>query len=187
MEHYVDALLAIVDKEKEPVILVGHSFNAITVSRVAELRPSKIKHLVFLAGVIPTAGASFMDMAAQLESSVAVENVYFSEDGTQALVKQEAVKEAFMHDVSDEFFARIAPKIVPEPAAPLHYVLEVSDENYGQVTKHYIQCQFDKAIPVGDQWQMYFNKVNTARGIDSSHTPNFSKPNDVAEILLQYQ
>lgn len=187
MAHYVEALLAILDKEEKPVILVGHSFNAITVSRVAELRPNKVKHLVFLAGVLPTEGASFLDMAQQLEGSVAVANFYFSKDGTQAFVKQAAIKEAFMHDISEADYARIAPKIVPEPAAPLHYVLELSQENYGRVTKHYIQCQQDKTLPTKNQWQMYFAKVNTARGLNSSHTPNFSKPKQLAEILLSYK
>ena len=43
MEHYVQTLLDIIDKQKDPVILVGHSFNGITVSRVAELRPKKLR------------------------------------------------------------------------------------------------------------------------------------------------
>jgi len=47
MDNYVNTLLAILDQQTEPVILVGHSFNGITVSRVAELRPDKVKKLVF--------------------------------------------------------------------------------------------------------------------------------------------
>jgi len=39
METYVNQLLAILDGQPEKVVLVGHSFNGITVSRVAELRP----------------------------------------------------------------------------------------------------------------------------------------------------
>ncbi len=41
MEDYVNHLLNIIDKQSEKVVLVGHSFNGITISRVAELRPKK--------------------------------------------------------------------------------------------------------------------------------------------------
>ena len=47
MDEYVKTLTTILDQQNNPVILVGHSFNGITVSRVAELRPKKIKKLVF--------------------------------------------------------------------------------------------------------------------------------------------
>ena len=42
METYVNQLVAIPDSQQEKVVLVGHSFNGITVSRVAKLRPKKI-------------------------------------------------------------------------------------------------------------------------------------------------
>ena len=45
MENYVNKLIDLLDEEPEPLILVGHSFNGITISRVAELRPAKIKKL----------------------------------------------------------------------------------------------------------------------------------------------
>lgn len=43
MEDYVDHLIELIDAEEKPVVLVGHSFNGITISRVAELRPKKAK------------------------------------------------------------------------------------------------------------------------------------------------
>jgi len=46
MDNYVMTLTDILDAQDEPVILVGHSFNGITVSRAAELRPNKVKGLV---------------------------------------------------------------------------------------------------------------------------------------------
>lgn len=43
MADYVKTIVDILDLQEDPVILVGHSFNGITVSQVAELRPKKIK------------------------------------------------------------------------------------------------------------------------------------------------
>ena len=60
MDDYVKTLTDILDKQENPVILVGHSFNGITVSRVTELRPHKIKKLVFLSAfLLPNGGGVF--------------------------------------------------------------------------------------------------------------------------------
>ena len=42
METYVNKLIAILDSQQEKVVLVGHSFNGITISRVVELQSKKI-------------------------------------------------------------------------------------------------------------------------------------------------
>jgi len=60
MDDYVKTLTDILDKQDSPVILVGHSFNGITVSRVTELRPNKIKKLVFLTAFLLPNGGSFL-------------------------------------------------------------------------------------------------------------------------------
>lgn len=41
IETYVNQLIAILDSLQEKAVLVGHSFNGITISRVAELCPKK--------------------------------------------------------------------------------------------------------------------------------------------------
>lgn len=45
MDDYVSQLIELIDAEEKPVVLVGHSFNEITISRVAELRPKKVKKI----------------------------------------------------------------------------------------------------------------------------------------------
>jgi len=59
MENYVKTITDILDKQEDSVILVGHSFNGITISRVAELRPEKIKSLVYLTAFLLPNGGSF--------------------------------------------------------------------------------------------------------------------------------
>ena len=59
MDDYVKTLTEIIDKEDGPVILVGHSFNGITVSRVAELRPNKVSKLIYITAFLLPNGGSF--------------------------------------------------------------------------------------------------------------------------------
>ncbi|MGB1931654.1 MAG: alpha/beta fold hydrolase [Flavobacteriales bacterium] len=184
MDNYVNTITSILDSREEDVILLGHSFNGITISRVAELRPNKIKSLVYLTAFLLPNGGSFFGAVQGVEGSKAVENFYLSEDKTFALVKEEEIQNAFAHDIPKEVFDGAKPYIVPEPSAPLMYELEITNENFGQVPKYYIECTEDKAIPVEIQRAMYTDKVVKSFSINSSHTPNFSQPEKVAEILL---
>lgn len=184
MADYIKTLVDIIDLQEEPVILVGHSFNGITISQVAELRPKKIKKLVYLTAFLLPNGGSFFDAVQGVKASKAVENFYLSEDKTYALVKEDEIQNAFAHDITKEAFDQAKPYIVPEPAAPLMYKLEITDENYGSVPKYYIECTEDRAIPIAVQRAMYEGNVVKSYSITSSHTPNFSQPDKVAEILL---
>ena len=92
MENYVKTITDILDKQEDSVILVEHSFNGITISRVAELRPEKIKSLVYLTAFLLPNGGSFFKAVEGVKGSKAVDNFYLSEDKTYALVKEDEIK-----------------------------------------------------------------------------------------------
>lgn len=185
MDDYVKTLTDILDKQNEPVILVGHSFNGITVSRVAELRPNKVKKLVYVTAFLLPNGGSFFGAVQGVKGSKAVDNFQLSEDKTYAFVKEDEVQNAFAHDIPKEAFDGAKPYIVPEPAAPLMYELQITDENFGKVPKYYIECTEDRAIPIEIQRAMYKGNVEKSYTLNSSHTPNFSQPENLANILLE--
>lgn len=187
MADYIKTIVNILDLQEKPVILVGHSFNGITISQVAELRPKKVKKLVYLTAFLLPNGGSFFDAVQGVESSTAAENFYLSDDKTYALIKEEEIQNAFAHDIPKEVFDQAKPYIVPEPAAPLGYKLEITDENFGSVPKYYIECTEDRAIPIAVQRAMYEGNVVKSYSLVSSHTPNFSQPDKVAEILLNLE
>jgi len=185
MDSYVNTIIDILDEQNQKVILVGHSFNGITISRVAELRSEKIKSLVYLTAFLLPNGGSFINAVAGVKESVAVENFYLSDDNSYALVKQDEIQNAFAHDIPKESFDKAKEYIVPQPAEPLGYQLEITDENYGSVPKYYIECTEDRAIPISIQRAMHKGKVDKVFTLNSSHTPNFSQPKNLANILLQ--
>ena len=185
MQDYVNTLVDILDRQENPVILVGHSFNGITISRAAELRPQKVKKLVYLTAFLLPNGGSFLGAVQGVEGSKAVENFRLSDDKTYAYVVEEEIQNAFAHDIPVEAFNGAKPYIVPEPAAPLMYELEITDENFGAIPKVYIECTEDRAIPIEIQRAMYNNQVEEVFSINSSHTPNFSQPDEVASILMK--
>lgn len=185
MTDYVKTITDILDRQDEPVILVGHSFNGITISRVAEARPDKIASLVYLTAFLLPNGSSFLSAVSGVTNSKAVENFYISEDNTYALVREDEVQNAFAHDTPRAVFSQAKAFIVPEPLSPLCYELEITDEIFGRIPKFYIECTEDKAIPIEIQRAMYQDKVKKVYSIQASHTPNFSQPDKLANILLE--
>lgn len=183
MMDYVDTIIKVLDSISDPVILVGHSFNGITISQVAELRPENVKCLVYLAGFLLQNNGSFFNAVQAVDGSVAVENFYLSADEKHALVHGEAMQDAFAHDIPKEAFIGAIPLMVPEPVEPLAYKLKLSEERFGAIPKYYIECTEDRAVPIGVQRSMYQGKVEQVFTIKSSHTPNFSQPDTVADIL----
>lgn len=187
MDNYVKTLTDILDAQEEPVILVGHSFNGITVSSVAELRPKKVKSLVYLTAFLLPNGGSFIKAVQGVEGSKAVDNFYLSDDKTYAMVKEDEIQNAFAHDIPKETFEGAKPYIVPEPSVPLMYELEITDTNFGSIPKYYIECTEDRAIPIEVQRAMYTGHVKKVFTLNSSHTPNFSQPDKLAAILMEIQ
>lgn len=185
MDDYVDAILDVLDKQDEPVILVGHSFNGITVSRVAELRPEKVNKLVYLTAFMVPNGVSFIQAVQGVKGSDAVDNFYISDDHSYALVKEEKMHKAFAQDVPESDFNEAKTMIVPQPLGPLLYELQVTDANFGKLPKYYIECTMDNAIPVEIQRAMYAGKVIKSYSLESGHTPNFSQPEELAEIIME--
>jgi pimeloyl-ACP methyl ester carboxylesterase len=185
MERYVKTITDLLDTQKEPVILVGHSFNGITISRVAELRPEKVAKLVYLTAFLLPEGGSFFKAVSGVEGSKAVENFYLTENEEYALVKEAEMHNAFAHDIPLEAFEAAKLSIVPEPVAPLGYELEITDKNFGMLPKYYIECTEDRAIPIAVQRSMYQGKVEKVFSLNTSHTPNFSQPGELAKILLE--
>ncbi|MGI9541326.1 MAG: hypothetical protein ACR2MI_04645 [Flavobacteriaceae bacterium] len=101
------------------------------------------------------------------------------------IVKEEEIQNAFAHDIPKEIFDIAKLNIVPEPSAPLQYELQISDQHSGSIPKYYIECTEDRAIPIAVQRGMYQENVIKSYSLNSSHTPNFSKPKKVASILLE--
>ena len=184
MEHYVNHLLDIIDRQNKPVLLLGHSFNGITISRVAELRPDKIKGLIYLSAFLLPNGTSFFNAVKDVTDSLAVQHFYLDESQNAAYVEDHAMHQAFAHDVPEQAFVAAKEFVVPEPAQPLNYGLEVTEANFGRVEKYYIECTLDKAIPIAVQRAMYTNKVKKHYSLESAHTPNFSQPEELAKIIL---
>jgi pimeloyl-ACP methyl ester carboxylesterase len=56
MQNYTDLTTSIPDAEREPVVVVARSRHGVVASQTAELRPDKIRTLVYLAAYLAPSG-----------------------------------------------------------------------------------------------------------------------------------
>lgn len=171
LQDYLDCVFEILDKQAEPVILVGHSMGGMVISQVAEYRPDKIKKLVYLCAFLLKDGESM-----HTEGSPPPEPFSMTDA---------ALKEFFYGDCSNADFSWVKAQLVPQPKAPVTTPIHITDENYGRVTRVYITCLRDKAIIPSQQKQMYADMpCERVITMDTSHSPFLSASEELAENLL---
>ena len=170
-QDYIDCVVKVLDNQVEPVILVGHSMGGMVISQVGENRPDKIKKLVYLCAFLLKDGESM--------------HTDEREPPKPLSMTDEALKELFYEDCSNEDFQWAKSLLVPQPQAPVFTPIHITDENYGQVPRVYITCLRDKAIPPSYQQQMYTQMpCEQIITMNTSHSPFLSAPEELARNLL---
>lgn len=183
---YRDAVLAILEKVDEPVILVGHSFGGMTISAVAEAAPDKIANLVFLAAYLPASGDSLQSLAMKDRDSRMGPNFQVDGENLIATVKEDARVELFAHDGSPELQAVFASSIVAEPLIPIGTPVTLSPENFGRVRKTYIKTTLDRVVsPYLQDLMLRATPVDEVLEISSGHAPFLTRPVELASLIAK--
>jgi len=185
LQAYVERVCKVLDAQSEPVVLVGHSMGGIVISQAAEYRPERIKTLIYLTAFLLQNGEFLLQIAQGDTEGLVLPNLIMAEDQSHATVKEEALKEAFYGDCSDEDVARAKSLLVPQAAAPFATPISITEKNFGRIPRIYIECLRDKAISPSIQKKMYTalpcRRVIT---MDTSHSPFFSAPETLATHLI---
>lgn len=184
LQAYADRVCAILDSQSEPVVLVGHSMGGIVISQAAEYRPEKIRTLVYLAAFLLRNGETLLQVAQEDREALVLPNLILAEDQSYATVREDALKEVFYADCSDEDVARAKSHLVPQATAPFVTPVRTTAENFGLVPRVYIECLGDKAISPAAQKKMYSAlPCQKVISMDTSHSPFFSAPKELVAHL----
>ena len=209
----VDKVIRQLDAINDPVVLLAHSRNGMIISQVAEERPEKIKKLVYLAAYLIPNGKSMMDYAILDKESLVYQNIHpkVSESGIEKILglfkktmtrtllewitpkhrrthslDKKTFRDALYHDCPDEITELANVLLTPEPNFPGFVPLTLTEEKYGSVSKVYIECLQDRAVTLNLQRRMQEESpCEIIYQLDSSHSPFFSMPDQLVEILLK--
>lgn len=182
LDAYRDAVIAVIEQQNQPVILVGHSFGGMVVSAVAEAIPDKIATVVYLAAFLPLDGESLLALVGQNRAEDAG---LITPTADQTLTfAPEAFAAAFCPECTPEQAEVLAASRVDEPLPPLNQPVTLTAENFGAVRKVYILTAQDLVVPPAFQaYMLSRTPVDKVYAIDAGHAPYISQPEALANIL----
>jgi len=185
MDMVVQRICQEIDKVDGKVILVGHSKNGVMISQAAEYRPDKIEKLIYLAAYLIPHGKTQREYSLQDTGGVLKPFVTKYTETESTTLGHEIYKEGLYHDC-DDYITELAKVLLShEPFVTGVTPLQLTDENFGRVPRIYIECTEDRAVTPFIQRKMYSETpCEKVYSLPTSHSPFFSKPKELTEILL---
>jgi pimeloyl-ACP methyl ester carboxylesterase len=186
MQSTVEKICRLIDGVDGRVILVGHSKNGIMISQAAEYRPDKIEKLVYLAAYLIPNGKTQKEYSMQDTQGVLKPYVTMHDELHAHTLQTEIYKEGLYADCDDNITQLAKLLLSHEPVESAITPLQLTEENYGRVPRIYIECTEDKAVTPFIQRKMYTEMpCERVYSLPTSHSPFFSKPQELSEILCE--
>ena len=176
LESDAAAVRAVVDEVDGPVLLCGHSYGGMVISK-ASYRLPKVSKLVYLCAFVPESGESLVSIGGgQLAPWIQLK------DGGLTVPDLGRAAELFYADCDSATQAWAIGQIRPQCAAPFSDA--VMHPGWKEILSTYIVCSADRAMPPDWQRDLFAPRLNKVVQIDSSHSPFLSRPTELAELLL---
>ena len=155
----------------ERPVVVGHSYGGVAISDGAEGAAG----LVYLCAFMLEAGEALLDaMQHQLPDWIEVDEQAGSHLATRT-------GEVLYGDCAPDVAAAAAARLTRQSVAAI--ATPQSSAAWKAVPSTYVVCTEDRAVPPPAQEAMS-GRAGTVHRLPSSHSPFFSKPDEVAEIVL---
>lgn len=185
-EGTIDSVVAAVEREAEPVILVGHSLGGVSISATAERIPERIRLLVYLSAFLPRDGDSVNAIyeSPDWPQETAAPPPTKSADGLSISHTPDGATQRFFHDCSDEDVAYAVARLKPQPLVMRTTPVRVTSERFGRVPRAYIHCLNDNAAPLARQRKMVaLSPCEKVAELPTGHSPFFAAPDLLARTL----
>lgn len=186
MDAYVQRVTDVINDLDEKVTLVGHSLAGAVISQVAEGIPLKIDRLIYVCAFLPKNGDTPLGLMQSDKKGKLLPKIVFSEDQSYATLKDEDIRDIFLHDVEDEeYINKLIPKFsIKQAIQPFIAPAKLSTPNFRNVSKYYIRTSLDKVVSLSLQDEMISNwHAEQTFTLDSGHFPLTSMPNDFCETI----
>jgi pimeloyl-ACP methyl ester carboxylesterase len=168
------------DALEGPVVLCGHSYGGMVISRAASGRDD-VDRLVYLCALQLAADD---EMTANMRPTLLMQHLVRGDDGSLSVDLAHAA-ECFYHDVDADTAAAAVAQLRPmplgigvdaEPSGP------VGPPAWTHTHSTYVVCTDDRAIHPETQRDMARHAVDVVEW-DTSHSPMLSEPERVADLL----
>jgi pimeloyl-ACP methyl ester carboxylesterase len=179
LRDHIEAVIELVDKLPDPIVLVGHSGGGAVIHGVVDARPDRIVRAVYVdSGPLGDGDSIDADLPA-VNGEIPLPD-WAGFDETELVDLDDALR--------DEFVARAIPS--PQRVAADQQVLH--DERRYEVPVTIITCSFPSSmmqelIENGHPFVAELARVEDYEIVDlpTGHWPQFTRPTDLAEAILR--
>jgi len=186
MDSIVTKMAGVIEAQKEPVVLVGHSYGGAVITATGEACAGKVRALVYVAAFVVPNGEKTIDVAMSDRENELGGNVVFSDDQKTITASPAVLKQVFYAQSPEDDIALARMLLVPEATAGFQVPIQTTTARWGKLPKFYVECLRDRAISINHQRKMQANgpceKVFT---LDTDHSPFFSTPDQLTDILTR--
>lgn len=174
-----DVVRAVLDEVGGPVVLVGHSYAGAVITEAGD-HPN-VHHLVYVTAFMPDADETVSGLAQEGGHSDLGAAMQIQDDGTCTLDRDGAVG-ALYADCSEEDVAFALDRLCPQR-------LDTFSQSPKRVAwrekpSTYVICSEDRGVPPALQRRMA-ERASETLTFETSHSPFFSAPEALAELLAQ--
>jgi pimeloyl-ACP methyl ester carboxylesterase len=170
-----------------PVVVCGHSYGGAVITEATADQPGVVQ-LVYLAALMPdigeTVGSTMPDAATDgwEQSELGGDTIEHRDDGTMSVDPDAAVR-ALYGDCSPEDIQFALSRLCPQAAAS--FGQELTGAGWRDIPATYFVCTEDRAVVSAFQKAMATARATTIVELDASHSPFFSMPGAVADLLIE--
>ncbi|MDP5228146.1 MULTISPECIES: alpha/beta fold hydrolase [Arthrobacter] len=171
--------------EDGPSVLVAHSMGGIVMTQVAAQVPELISKMIYVTAFRPVDGESLLALAGLPEGAGDGVQANSTVAGDPPVVIFDMTKshEVFGTGVPADIAQAAAERLTPQPASL--FATPVSIAGAQLPPTEYVICTQDRAIPPALQELMAARAPEaTIHRLDTGHSPFYSAPEELLEILL---
>jgi pimeloyl-ACP methyl ester carboxylesterase len=176
----VDAVTRVIDAQRGPVVLVGHSYGGVVITEAG--RHPAVEALVYIAAFAPAAGESVATLIKDPPPGAPVPPILPPEDGFLLLDRDKFV-DAFAADLEPAKARFMADSQVPWGLDALNGT--VSEPAWKTKPSHYLVATEDRMIPPAAQHIMAQRAGSIVVEAPGSHSVYMSHPESVATMIEQ--
>lgn len=181
--QYAASVIATV---KGPVVLVGHSYGGMIISKAAEGNPV-VKALVYVAAFAPEKGETVAGLAGKFSGGTLgdalAEPAELADGGKDLYIRQQKFPQQFAADVMPQQAAMMAASQRPVTVAALNEA--ASGSAWKQLPSYFVYGTADKNIPL--EALRFMAKRANARDVvevkGASHVLMISRPDVVSKVI----
>jgi len=182
MSTYIDDVIQFIRKENlKDLVLVGHSMSGIVISKVAEEIPERIKHLVYLAAVVPRNNEALIDLLTK-ERHETLTKLHGKVKEVFGTLEQ--LRPMYFTDLEGDEKDFYLKQLTPQPLAVFFEKIHFKQFPKITIPKTYVLGLKDKSLPP-ELTRRFAERLEVAPiEIDAGHDLMVSRPGEVAKVLL---